>query len=344
LVEWIKKWYTIFLGIPILVLAILALREPWDIIWTILVSSIISIIAFYLTATKVNSAINDERLQKINQKIIPVAKTIAAFKTNEYKDAPTRLRLVRYYGIKSRLKGGLTPAEKTNLQNLKQELVQLGVPENQESPAAILGMGGLYAVVNGLGITEALTNYAGSLGGSIAGLLPYSLRLLTFLVTIVPFIHGFILTFSNRWYYDEDTDTTHYEWAFVFFIVVFFQTVLLFFAAVNVQKFELFFFMLWSLMVFNAPWLSVQIYYILKDKINIVNVFPRQWIILNFNTAAFLSILVFASDQLNTAAQNDILVVIINALIFIVLLSRSISDYKVGWKDLYNRPPDPKEL
>jgi hypothetical protein len=314
----------------------MALWKPWDIIWTIVISSALCIIAFFLTASLVTRWINQDRLNKVNREIPQLVDTFSA--DEGYESLKAARRLHNYLIFKSRTNEGLTQDEGKNLQVLKQKL---GVPENQESPAVILGMGGLYAVVNGLGITEALTKYADSLGGSFADLLPYSLRLITFLVTIVPFIHGFILTFSNRWYYDAESNTTHYEWAFVFFIVVFFQTVLLFFAAVNVQHFELFFFMLWSLTIFNAPWLCVQIYYILKDKINIVNVFPKQWIILNFNTAAFLSILVFAGDQLPTAAQRDVFI-IINALILLVLLCRSIADYMVGWKDLYNRPPDPK--
>ena len=311
----------------------MALWKPWDITLTIVLSSAISIIAFFLTASLVTVAINKERLVTVKGKINQLKQTISTTRGKENDKAVKSL--ARYYLVKSRTTEGLTENEIKDLEIMEEQ----DVLENQESPAVILGMGGIYAVVNGLGITDALTKYADSMGNSISDLLPHSLRLLTFLVTIVPFIHGFILTFSNRWYYDEESDTTHYEWAFVFFMVVFFQTVLLFFAALNVQKLEIFILMLWSLMAFNAPWLFVQIKCILKDKINIVNVFPKQWIILNFITASFLSVFVFASDQLLVTTQSNIL---INALIFSVLLSRSIADYMVGWKGLYNRPPDPE--
>lgn len=315
----------------------MALWKPWDILWTITLSSAICIIAFFLTATLVTNAVNKERLERVKGKIDLFKHRVSTTTGKENEKAVKGL--ARYYLAKSRTNEGLTENEKIDLEITEEQ----DVLENQESPAVILGMGGIYAVVNGLGITDALTKYADSIGNSILDLLPHSLRLLTFLVTIIPFIHGFILTFSNKWYYDENSDTSHYEWAFVFFMVVFFQTVLLFFAAINVNELEIFLFMLWSLMVFNAPWLSVQIYYILKDKINIINVFPKQWIILNFNTAAFLSIFIFSPDQLLAVTQGNVLInAIINALILCVLLSRSIADYMVGWKDLYNRPPDPK--
>lgn len=328
-------WFTIIFGIPILLMAI---WKPWDSIVTIVLSTFLSIIAMILTATVVTRTINQHRLERVEEVITTI------------KDKPEEERkLLRYYIAKFRLRKGLgqekglSDTEKAKFKKLKNKVT---VPDNEESPAVILGMGGLYAIINGFGITEALTKYAEAFGGNaeafggtIPDLLPYSLRLVTFLVTIVPFIHGFILTFSNKWYYDIESGETHYEWAFAFFIAVFIQTVLLFFVAFNVHKFNLFIDMLWALMIFNIPWLAIQIWWILSDKIKIVHVFPKQWIILNFITASFLSIFIFEPELLTTA-QNDVWII---GFVFSVLFFRAVADYIVGWKDLYNRTPDPEE-
>jgi hypothetical protein len=292
-----------------------------------------------LTAFEITKVINRHRLKRVEDVITTI------------KDKPDEERkLVRYYIAKFRLskslglQEGLSKTEIAKFIDLKKNIK---VPDNEASPAIILGMGGLYAIINGFGITEALTKYAEALGGNVQAfgggpipdLLPYGLRLVTFLVTIVPFIHGFILTFSNKWYYDIESDETHYGWAFAFFIAVFIQTVLLFFVAFNVHEFNLFIDMLWALMVFNVPWLAIQIFRILSDKIKIVHVFPKQWIILNFITVSFLSVFIF-EPRLLTNAQNNVWIMV---SVFSVLLTRTVADYIVGWKDLYNRTPDPEE-
>jgi hypothetical protein len=255
----------------------------------------------------------------------------------------------------------LSPTVEEDKKNkMKQELDNLtaDIPENPESPAVILGLGGLYGIVNGLGITEALTKYAESLVNSItqylsntSGILAgvfwsatqdlslNTVRLLAFLVTIIPFIHGFILTFSNRWYYDSINQKFHYFWAFIFFIVVFIQTIILFLAALNVDRIELFVLMLWSLMVVNTVWLPFQSF-IMKEQINIRHIFPKQWIILNFNTLTFLSVFALAPYELLGGAQDIANNPLLNFLILSVLLARSIADYTVGWKALYNRLPN----
>ena len=354
----IKEWFTIFFGIPILLMVIFL---PWDSPWSIVLPSAIAIVAMIMTATVVTKMINKDRLDDVEDEIPKIKGDIKKYTDNKNEEEIeiARRKLLRYYIAKKRINKHLPKNEQkewknedeTRFENLKQKFSVS--EEKEESPAVILGMGGLYAIIGGLGITEALTTYAEGIGGNaeafggtMPDLFPYSWRLLTFLVTMVPFIHGFILTFSNRWYYDIETGKTQYKWAFVFFIVVFLQTILLFFAAVNVWKFEPFIFILWILMAFNIPWLYIQIWGILKNQINIVHVFPKQWIILNLIT--FLFLLIFVRDQYFPAAQNDALInaqndALINFLIFCVLLSRSIADYMVGWKDLYNRTPEAEE-
>ncbi len=259
--------------------------------------------------------------------------------------------------LKNRIQDAEEEAEKNKLNQMLNNIQAEKPEENPESPAVILGMGGLYGIVNGLGITDALTKYAGSLGNSmtqylnstpgiLAGvfwsptqdLLLNTIRLLAFLVTIIPFIHGFILTFSNRWYYDSINQKFHYSWVFAFFIVVFIQTTFLFFAALNIERIELFILMLWSLMAVNTIWLPFQSF-IMREQINIRNIFPKQWIILNFNTFTFLSVFALAPYELLGGAQDIANNPQLNFLILLVLLARSMADYTVGWKALYNRPP-----
>ena len=70
------------------------------------------------------------------------------------------------------------------------------MPENEESPAVILGMGGIYAIVNGLGITDALAKFGESLESDTAVLLPYHFSISFFSRnnnTIYPWIHTYIL-------------------------------------------------------------------------------------------------------------------------------------------------------
>jgi len=83
-------------------MAILAIWKPWDVIWTVVLSSAICIIAFFLTASVVTTAINKQRLENVNQKIPPIENRILTSTGNEYEKA-TR-KLLRYYTIKSRIR------------------------------------------------------------------------------------------------------------------------------------------------------------------------------------------------------------------------------------------------
>jgi TRAP-type uncharacterized transport system fused permease subunit len=107
-----------------------------------------------------------------------------------------------------------TPAERLtqDVDKLEEEW------DPDESPAVMLGANGVYGIVYGLGITDALGEYARWLSaigtrlslsipldwlGILVTSLPNTYRLLGFLVTIIPFIHGAVLMFSYKWYYDK---------------------------------------------------------------------------------------------------------------------------------------------
>jgi hypothetical protein len=157
---------------------------------------------------------------------------------------------------------------------------------------------------------------------------------IAFLVTILPFVHGAILMFSNQWYKDNN-GTSHFRLAFVFFIAVFFQTALLYYAAIYVEEASLFIIFLWFLMIVNISWLLLQglpTYSVLGRN----DYFLYRWVPVNFNTTAYLSIFLFISPNVFSGIdiENNYL---INLLIMTVLVTRSISDYYLAWKDLYNK-------
>lgn len=208
--------------------------------------------------------------------------------------------------------------------------------EQEETPAIMVGIAGLYGIVNGLGITDALYDYGTALNTGIIssapwGLLgivsidlPHTFRLLAFLVTIIPFIHGAILTTSKKWHKSQHLV------AFVFFILIFIHAILFYFAALNISKIPLFILSLWIIMILNSVWIVIQ------GRISGTHdIFLKEWFFLNFNTFAFLSVFVFVPANFNDVGTNDNL----NLLILLVMVSRSITDYIVGWKRLYNRDP-----
>jgi hypothetical protein len=222
----------------------------------------------------------------------------------------------------------------------------------EESPAVILGAGGIYGIVIGLGISDAIGKYTETIGtkvstylsnnpGNLLGILtldlPYSFRLIGFLVTILPFIHGAILSFSNKWYYNQQEKKSHFGLAFIFLIVVFIHTILFFFTAVNLSS-SLFILSLFLLMGLNTPWLLIQ-GVITRKYVGRNDLFIDPWVLLNFNTFAFLAVFIFGFPNLFGTSNDVDSNYLLNLLILIVLTSRSVVDYIVGWKSLYNKMP-----
>lgn len=213
--------------------------------------------------------------------------------------------------------------------------------EEPQSPAIIVGITGLYGIVNGIGITDAFYDYGKALTtglissapwgllGLVSIDLPYTFRLVAFLVTIIPFIHGAILTTSKKWY-----ESQHLI-AFVFFIIVFIHAILFYLAALNISKIPLFILSLWIIMSLNSVWIVIQ------GRISgRHDIFFNEWFLLNFNTFVFLSVFVFVPANFEDVGINFNL----NLLILLVMISRTITDYIVGWKRLYNsKPAEPKQ-
>lgn len=237
----------------------------------------------------------------------------------------------------------------------------ISAPEEEwdpdESPAVMLGANGLFSIVYGLGVTDALTGYAkwlndlgkgmssvvsldliGILGMSV----PYTFRLIGFLVTIIPFIHGTVLMFSNKWYYDKLEDKYHFGVAFIYFIVAFTHAILFFFVTLNILETSRFLLILWIIMFLNILWLCIQIPIQKKILKKSKNYFLPQWALINFNALAFLTIFVFAPPSNFSGKDGIDSNYWYNLFILIILIARSVIDYYVGWDTLYNRIPRKK--
>jgi hypothetical protein len=217
--------------------------------------------------------------------------------------------------------------------------------DEEETPAITVGINGLYGIVNGIGITDALYDYGKALWettkhissapwgllGIVSMDLPYTFRLVAFLVTIIPFVHGAILTTSKKWY------KTQHALAFIFFILIFIHAILFYLVALNVFNTSLFILLLWIIMGLNSVWIVIQ------GRISgRGDIFLNEWFLLNFNTFAFLSVFVFVPANFDDVGKDFNL----NLLILIVMISRSITDYIVGWERLYNRnsaQPEPSK-
>ncbi len=254
------------------------------------------------------------------------------------------------------------------------ELPPLSMNEEEDlSLPAVLGANGIYGIVIGLGISDALLKYVekitgtadkpGTIGNFFANntainqtmgyftnitnytLIPFSIisisllnlpetfRLAGFLFTIIPFIHGTILMFSKKWYLDTKSNP-HYFVALLFFIVVFIITIMYYFIAVNILEPAFFIFSLWLVMAFNSGWLVVYSK-IIKWKLKKQYLVRREWVLLNLNTLAFLSVFLFASPNLLSIKHivgDDIL---LNFLIMVILFARVLTDYIIFWQEYY---------
>jgi hypothetical protein len=237
----------------------------------------------------------------------------------------------------------------STLKNEAIRLSQLPLKAEPEDNAIIVGIGGIFGIISGLGISEALATYFGSLVVNTSAIFTsliqivtidwaYTYRIAGFLAIIIRFIHGFIVTLTAKWYHNTITDIYHFRLAFLFFIAVIIHTVLFFLLALNVQNIPVYILYLWSILIFNILWLLIQsalTYGILKR----TDTFIHEWITLNFITVAYISVFIFAYPNLlqsnsNVTVGQD---AYLNLQIALVLIFRTVCDYTVGWKKVYNK-------
>jgi hypothetical protein len=90
-------------------------------------------------------------------------------------------------------------------------------------------------------------------------------------------------------------------------------------------------------MIINSIWLLIQSRLTIRILKRQTDSFLLEWVILNFNTATFLSVFIFAYPELleyhNTVNQDFNP----NILIALVLVFRTVADYIVCWKKVYNK-------
>lgn len=315
-------------------------------------ATILCLLGFFFTGT-----LSSPELKKL-RKVASGKEVIArAQHATEFPDLPRGIPNLREFSAKVLEAGEILRAnkEKPPPENIDNE-PNLTVPE-------LLGTGGIYGIILGLGIFEALgkyvektttgmvnyfnntainqsignftnsTNITLSIAPILQSNLPEALRLSGFLFTLIPFVHGTMLMFSKKWYHDTKYEP-HYFVALIYFIVVFVITIMYLFIAVNIMDSAFFLYSLWILMAFNSVWLVVY-GKILKSKLKKQFLIHREWIFLDLNTLAFLSVFLFASPNLlsiNKIVESDSA---INFLIFIILFSRALTGYIISWSEFY---------
>ena len=144
------------------------------------------------------------------------------------------------------------------------------------------------------------------------------LLLLSFFVTAVAFFHAGITFLAT----DALEYLTENQPLMVFpnFVLLFFEAVLIFFMAVNLDNTGNFVKLIIALLITDIVWILI---YIRRREVVLI-----EWLHLNILTTMFLMVALPTSNTL----QTDI-------LIFVILASRSICDYIFGWPRLYNKHP-----
>lgn len=202
--------------------------------------------------------------------------------------------------------------------------------QNENNHPAVI-FGGIYTIVNGLGIGQILQDYVKTINDNLANFSAgtftsilgigqmETLRLFGFFMTQVPFLHGAVLFLSSR-------KIKEFIPIFIFGALLV-HAILFYFVGSNLTNFPLFVFFLWLLFTFNTAWLAA-----LRRLVNEL-VIP-EWIQLNLITAAFLFtyfLYPYFVDSNYTIVDDYSS----NLIILFVLGIRTALDYIFGWKDFY---------
>lgn len=207
-------------------------------------------------------------------------------------------------------------------------------------PAIIFG--GIYTIVNGLGIVQILQDYIKTINDNLASFSARTftsilgigqmetLRLFDFFMTQIPFLHGAVLALSSDTSKIGSYPKLNQYLPISIFVALLIHATFFYFIGSNLSNFPLFIFFLWVLFTFNAVWLSV-----LRKLIEKELVIP-EWIQLNSITAAFLFTYFFYPYFIdsNYTITDDFSS---NLILLFVLGFRSTLDYFFGWKDFYSQ-------
>jgi hypothetical protein len=192
----------------------------------------------------------------------------------------------------------------------------------------------IYLIVAGFAVTNSLETYSENekldkiLAKNIMDQedLQNVLILISFIVTAVPFFHSgltFLATDAS-----EYLTRGHGRLVFPNFVILFFDAILIFFMAGSIDNLDSFVKITIALMVTDICWV---ISYIRNREVVFI-----EWLHYNFLTTLFLILFLIIGLPNHTPSVYSFL---FHGLIFIILLTRTICDYKFGWKRLYFKHP-----
>jgi hypothetical protein len=202
-------------------------------------------------------------------------------------------------------------------------------------PEAILGT--MYAIIAGFAFTEALREYdqyvthikldphllKTAVNPISVLLMVFSkstnvlFRLTAFFALAIPFYHGGTVTLL------EGKEEKH---KMLIFIMMFFLGIILYFIGTNVDHIYRFAVLVTMLMLVDCIWCCY-----MRGVLGDMN-FAIEWIQLNSITAGFF--VSFLLLPIDLQVQDS---VYINLIFFIVLILRTVLDYRFGWSTVYSR-------
>lgn len=210
----------------------------------------------------------------------------------------------------------------------RKSTIPKSLPQNisdirRDNPVLILGA--IYGIVAAFAITQALINFGqASHFERIEELLfenAINIILLTsFFLVAIPFYHGATVFLSSR--AAELIHERKQRQIFFYFIMLFTEATFLFLMGISVTSVEQFVIWLFVLMIVDLGWTLVA-YLIIRDE-----ALPPEWIHLDFLTIVFLLIFVFLYPSAVWFSPFTL---------FIVLLFRTLIDYRVAWNLVYFR-------
>jgi hypothetical protein len=184
-------------------------------------------------------------------------------------------------------------------------------------------------------------SFSHSMNDTILNLSPISLPnliniliILSFFLVVIPFFHATTIYLTSKIFIKEKKRTGGF--IFIHYLLLLFETAMLFLIAdnLNLTKNNLFFIYLLLMMCADTLWIIVNV--VLK-KLEI----PTQWLYINFLTILFL--FYFIILLYNPVFDNHLFSQnpYVYLTFFIVLLCRTVSNYKFGWRNIYSKNISP---
>lgn len=263
-----------------------------------------------------------------------------------HEKAMVTIILVLGFGLTGLSYWNRTPERRRQRKEREERQIRLSalndeIGQKQDSRPAVI-FGGIYTIVNGLGIVQILQDYVKTINDNLATFSAKTftsilgigqmetLRLFGFFMTQIPFLHGAVLTLSSDTSEIGSNPKLSQYLPIAIFVALLIHAALFYFIGTNLSNFPLFTFFLWILFSFNTVWLCV-----LRKLIEKELIIP-EWVQLNSITSAFLFTYFFYPYFIdpNYVISNDFPS---NLMLLLVLGFRTAFDYFFGWKDFYSQ-------